>query len=340
MRILIGRQALFVPLFMLGAAASALPQPAVWSDPSPHQVTLVDVDAGVQLEVLDWGGSGRALVLLAGLGDTAHVFDDFARALTPRHRVVGVTRRGFGRSSPSPDGYGFVRLAQDIARLISTLRLDKPIVVGHSFAGEEMHLLGARHAEAISGLVYIDAAFNRADEFDEDDKVERTLPPPPTPGPGDLASFVMLRAFLQRAQSAVGPDAHLRSRYVASDSGAITGPWMPALPIRQGYTNELQATRKGYSPEPIRVPALAVYAVPRVANDLMRPWYPADDPAVRERIQTLYPLAREQFSRHTRWFENFAARGRVEELAGPHYLMLTHPRELFALIDTFAASLP
>jgi non-heme chloroperoxidase len=32
----------------------------------------------VNLEVLDWGGSGRPLVLLAGLGNTAHIFDKFA----------------------------------------------------------------------------------------------------------------------------------------------------------------------------------------------------------------------------------------------------------------------
>jgi hypothetical protein len=202
-----------------------------------------------------------------------------------------------------------------------------------------MHLLGARHSTAISGLVYVDAAFNRADDFDQDDKVERTLPPPPAPGPADLASFVTLRAFLQRSQGAVGPDAHLRSRYVANDSGAITGPSMPDLPTRQGYTSELQATRKGYDPERIRVPALAVYAVPKVAEDLMRPWYAADDPAVRERVQTLYPLAREQFLRHRKWFDAFVERGRVEELAGPHHLPLTHPRELVALIEAFAESL-
>ena len=322
---------------LLLATVPAFAQQTVWNDPSPHKVTLVAADAGVQLEVLDWGGSGPALVLLAGLGDTAHVFDDFAQALTPRHRVVGVTRRGFGRSSPSPTGYGVARLAADVAHVIATLGLDRPIVVGHSFAGEEMHLLGARHSAAISGLVYVDAAFNRADDFDQDDIVERTLPPPPTPGPADLSSFVTLSAFLKRAQGAVGPEAHLRSRYVANDNGVITGQWMPDLPIRQGYTSEMQAARKGYDPERIRVPALAVYAVPKVADDLMRPWYAADDPAVRERVRTLYPLAREQFYRHRKWFEGFAERGRVEELAGPHYLTLTHPRELVALIEAFAA---
>jgi len=40
----------------------------VWQDPSPHKVQFVTVDKDVKLEVLDWGGTGRPLVLLAGLG--------------------------------------------------------------------------------------------------------------------------------------------------------------------------------------------------------------------------------------------------------------------------------
>ena len=51
-----------------------------WRDPSKHQVRFVTVDEDVQLEVLDWGGTGPAIVLLAGSGNTAHVFDDFALA--------------------------------------------------------------------------------------------------------------------------------------------------------------------------------------------------------------------------------------------------------------------
>jgi hypothetical protein len=49
---------------------------------------------------------------------------------------------------------------------------------------------------------------------------------------------------------------------------------MPDLPIRQGYTRELQAARKGYDPERIRVPALATYAVPKVADDIHANWSP------------------------------------------------------------------
>src|SRR5271154_6470736 len=77
-------------------------QPGPWHDPSSHTVQFLTVDDNVKLEVLDWGGSGRPLVLLAGLGNTAHVFDDFAPKLTSEYHVYGITRRGFGASSAPP----------------------------------------------------------------------------------------------------------------------------------------------------------------------------------------------------------------------------------------------
>src|SRR3974390_446720 len=72
-----------------------------WKDPSPHRVRFVSVDKAVRLEVLDWGRSGRPLVLLAGGGNTAHVFDDFAPKLAPHYHVYAITRRGFGASGYS-----------------------------------------------------------------------------------------------------------------------------------------------------------------------------------------------------------------------------------------------
>jgi len=91
-------------------------QPPVWKDPSPHTTQFVTVDNRVRLEVLDWGGSGRPLVLLAGGGDTAHVFDDFAPKLTPSFHVYGITRRGFGES-------GFLPKATEPTALATTCLL-------------------------------------------------------------------------------------------------------------------------------------------------------------------------------------------------------------------------
>jgi pimeloyl-ACP methyl ester carboxylesterase len=60
-------------------------QPLPWRDPSPHAIQFISVDDNLKLEVLDWGSPGTPLVLLAGLGNTAHVFDEFAPKLTSEH---------------------------------------------------------------------------------------------------------------------------------------------------------------------------------------------------------------------------------------------------------------
>ena len=59
-----------------------------WKDPYSHSIRFVTVGSGVKLEVLDWGGRGRPILLLAGNGNTAHVFDSFARKLAAL-RAVG-----------------------------------------------------------------------------------------------------------------------------------------------------------------------------------------------------------------------------------------------------------
>jgi hypothetical protein len=53
-------------------------QPADCLHVTPPELTFVTVAPSVQLEVLDFGGSGKSMVLLTGIGDNAHVWDDFA----------------------------------------------------------------------------------------------------------------------------------------------------------------------------------------------------------------------------------------------------------------------
>jgi pimeloyl-ACP methyl ester carboxylesterase len=133
--------------------AAAKPSRPAWKDPSPHRVKFVDVDAGVRLEVLDWGGSGRAIVLLAGSGNTAHIFDDFAPKLTDCCHVYGITRRGYGRSSQPASGYDDQRLADDVLKVLERLHISSPVLVGHSMAGGELTTLGNQHSARLSSLV-------------------------------------------------------------------------------------------------------------------------------------------------------------------------------------------
>ena len=107
-----------------------------WEDPSPHTSHFVTVN-GVRLHYLDWGGSGEPLVLIHGLGDTPHYFDDLARAFRDRWRVVAYARRGHGRSEArSP--YDADTLAEDLRQLLDRLGLDTVNLAGWSLGGREL----------------------------------------------------------------------------------------------------------------------------------------------------------------------------------------------------------
>jgi len=117
-------------------------------DPSPHKVRFIPVAKNINLEVLDWGGNGPPLVFLSGWGNTGHVFDSFAQRFTAHHHVYGITRRGFGLSSTPPstlENFDPDRLADDVVAVIDVLKLDNPILVGHSVAGQEMSSIGVRY---------------------------------------------------------------------------------------------------------------------------------------------------------------------------------------------------
>lgn len=143
----------------------ATPETA-WKDPSPHSAQFVNVDQNVKLEVLDWGGptsgQGRTMVLVPGLGNTAHVFDQFAPKLTAQYHVYGITRRGFGASSAPVSGYSADRLGDDVLAVLDALKINKPVLAGHSLGGEELSSVGSRHPEKVAGLIYLDAGYSYA----------------------------------------------------------------------------------------------------------------------------------------------------------------------------------
>jgi non-heme chloroperoxidase len=140
----------------------ATPKSAWNIDPAPHKVRFVTTSDGVRLEVLDWGGEGAPLLLIAGLGVSGHVFDTFAPRLTARHHVYALTRRGFGasdRPDPAKFDYSSDRLGNDVLDVIKALKVTRPVLAGWSLGGEEMSSIASRHPDAVSALIYMDAGY-------------------------------------------------------------------------------------------------------------------------------------------------------------------------------------
>lgn len=175
-------------------AAQTPQQATAWTDPAPHLVRFLHVTPEVQLEILDFGGSGPPVVFLSGLGDTGHSFDEFAPKFTDHWHVYAITRRGYGASSHPDSGYGMPRLAEDVRTVLDSLGLRNVTLIGHSLGGDELTKIASTWPERISKLVYLDAAHDRVALLDS--LIGPDWPEDPPMTPADSASPEAVRAYL------------------------------------------------------------------------------------------------------------------------------------------------
>jgi len=134
----------------------------------------VDI-GGLSLGVREWGGPlpltpspltergdripgrPRSFVLVHGLASNAMTWDLVARRLHGQgHHVVAIDQRGHGQSDKPEAGYGFDEVTGDLARLITAMGLERPVVAGQSWGGNVVLDFAARYPELLSGLVLVD----------------------------------------------------------------------------------------------------------------------------------------------------------------------------------------
>ena len=110
----------------------------------------------LRIHFRDWGDPGLPpLVVVHGLRDHSHSFDDLARGLLDRFHVLALDLRGHGDSETTPY-YAFGHFVLDLHNLIRALRLPRPILVGHSMGGEVAVRLAGSFPDVPSRLVLIE----------------------------------------------------------------------------------------------------------------------------------------------------------------------------------------
>jgi len=121
----------------------------------PRDGSLVEVN-GEKLHVVD-RGRGPPIVLIHGLGGQLRNFgrpmvDDLARD----HRLILVDRPGSGYSTRAPGASARLHVqAETIAELIRILKLDRPLIVGHSLGGALALSLALNHPDVVGSLALI-----------------------------------------------------------------------------------------------------------------------------------------------------------------------------------------
>lgn len=322
-----------LPIALLAPVPSQ--RPAVWQDPSPHAGRLVAVDRDVLLEVLDWGGSGRAVILLAGGGNTAHVFDEFAPKLTTRCHVYGITRRGFGASGFSMSERAIDRLRDDVLAVIDALEIERAVLVGHSIAGAELSAVATSYPDRVAGLVYLEAGYPYAFHDGKGPTMEEFQrirgPRPPTPAESDRASFSALQKWDAEAYGFRIPEAELRQTWDStSDGRPAKARDFPGAPMFMA----IMTSMKRYAAIP--APTLAIFALPHVPES----WIDKSaDPAVKEAAKAYFTAVDALTERQAKSFEAGVPTARVVRLRGAHYIFVSNERDVIREMGGFLASL-
>lgn len=114
--------------------------------------TIVD---GLEINYLD-EGEGSPVLLLHGWGCNGGHWNPVFEALKKNHRVVAPDIPGFGESEEPPETWGTKEYAQFFEHFMRALKLEQPVVIGHSNGGRIGILLAAKGC--VGKLILTDSA--------------------------------------------------------------------------------------------------------------------------------------------------------------------------------------
>ncbi|HEY4214298.1 MAG TPA: alpha/beta hydrolase [Steroidobacteraceae bacterium] len=156
----LGSLALFLCLLAaLPAAANIQPYPAGFS--------VRDIPANGTTIHVRVGGTGPAVVLLHGYGDTGDMWAPLAAALASSHTVIVPDLRGMGLSAVAENGFEKMNQAKDVADVLDALGVSHTDVVGHDIGNMVAFAFAERYPERTTRLVMMDAPVPGVGPWDE-----------------------------------------------------------------------------------------------------------------------------------------------------------------------------
>ena len=113
------------------------------------------------------GGTGSAIVLIHGFGNTGDMWVPLAADLARDHTVVVPDLRGMGLSAKAASGYDKWTQAADVRAVLTMLNIDKAIIVGHDIGTMVAYAYAARYRDKTDKLVVMDAPVPGIAPWDE-----------------------------------------------------------------------------------------------------------------------------------------------------------------------------
>ena len=135
--------------------------------PFPPGVRTRDVEVDGATIHVRYGGQGPAVLMLHGFGDTGDMWAPLARTLVPGHTVVVPDLRGMGLSSHPASGYEKKKQADDVARVLDALGVQRVALVTHDIGNMVGYAFAAQYPDRVMRWVVMDAPLPGIGPWDE-----------------------------------------------------------------------------------------------------------------------------------------------------------------------------
>ena len=122
---------------------------------------------GLRIHYRRWTSSACSpelppILLLHGLASSAHIWNLVAPLLnTYGYTVAALDQRGHGESDKPASGYDFDTIITDDIAATDVLKIEHPILVGHSWGAMVALQFAAQHVDQVKALVLVDGATNQ-----------------------------------------------------------------------------------------------------------------------------------------------------------------------------------
>ncbi len=114
-----------------------------------------------------YGGSGPAVLLIHGFGDTGDMWNQLAPILARTHTVIVPDLRGMGLSSHPAGGYDKITQAGDMRAVLAALGIDHAQVVGHDIGTMVAYAYAKTYPDKTDTLTVMDAPVPGVPPWDE-----------------------------------------------------------------------------------------------------------------------------------------------------------------------------
>lgn len=114
--------------------------------------------ADTRLDSTDTPGAAPSLLFLNGAFGTQRDWQPVLQRLGRRYRTVTFDARARGRSGTSAD-YSFGGALEDVDRVATAVRLERPVLVGWSHGATLAVRHAAEHSDRVAGLLLVDGGF-------------------------------------------------------------------------------------------------------------------------------------------------------------------------------------